>query len=1523
MNRVALLLIALLLPVQAAAQTPIARLSEVADFVVAMDFSPDGTRLAVGDVNSLRIYDAVEGGLLFQTDFDFGIFIEDVLIAPDGDRVALALGENGVAVVDSRLPANPVILRRDGAWRNLIRTRQGGAFVATENFAGTAVKLEWETLAAEDIRFDEVLPKPEFYTEHDFSEPFGGDGLGQIPLFGENVTFENYPPDPDAPQTLLETLFADWSEPLIWFLYSSFDRGAHRFGFETAEMKDVQLITLRQTERGARALFSAKTSSETSLLLYDPGSDEVTFRRDSAGVEPVYLTDAVISPDGTRVALHGVDHSVEIFATEDAPAITDPNGQSEVEEAQPNLALTQGHDGRLVQIALPPGGDVFGTRGEGDRVFLWDRETGRQLRAVGGGQSLSWFDLSPDGEMVLTIGTLDGIKLWRVADGALETVLPDRDRPVWGKILKGGQLLLCDIAGCAIGTKEAFLTGAARGIPHPEGIGQRLARVSGLSPDEDFALFLFDEGSLLRLDLREMRFEVVADIDGAAALAVGAASALVGTEAGELQLFDIHSGGRFWTTRLDPDKKTRIAPLTGDRFLVDSDGSLPWEDDQPGTAPLRRVFNARTRQFQETLSTPANFFRTPRPGPAAYDPSTQTLYAALQTDRLNNDIRIDIRDMARGAWIGTIGTEAMEPKRLTFSQDGNALIVNGARMAVHWDLLSGNVSDSRPSTILSSSHPAGDGVAYLVEAGEAWGMPMIRSAALGERALEWTPPAGRDTEFAFGPVFEQIASNGQELLAVDTCELVSAEDCKVIAAIFDLDAIGGGALGAERVVQLSPPDGQPNFSLSPDGRILVGATYDRLTAYGAETGALLWETDVDPDMVYSRPLAFSPDGQQILLERERNRLFEIRDAMSGAVLNRIETEATRTRTSIVSASNGVGQLLHFGTERLSILDDAGQARASTALQGGIYGLAHRHAQSDMIFVEEAGGRNLLWSPDAERSVTIEANVVPLGEGAAFSPDGRLLALIETSGLVSLWRTETGTRLARLAALRDGGWAVIGENGRYDASDPGDFPALGWVLPEAPTKVLPLELFYREFFEPALLPRLVRGESFTPLPGLREINRLQPELRFVSVSEDPEHPGSARVTLEIAETQADGMRSGFGALKLFRDGQLVGQREFLPADVAGKQQAVFTDILLPRDGRSVTFSAYGFNGDGIKSTTIRQDFAPVTEGRTPSEKPRAYIVSVGVDHYANPAWDLNYAGADAALAAQAVAARLRASDAFENVAEVQMISRADGPPRASRAQIEAVLRSLGGESGDMEPLAGLPGAEALARARPEDFVYLFFAGHGLAGRDGRFHLFPSDFGEGSSGRKIGPTELEQTLPSDVLSALLLRIQSGNMVMVIDACNSAASVEGGGFKPGPMGSRGLGQLAYDKGMRILTASQAEGVALESDLLRHGALSYAMFREGLEGQAADRAPVDRQISFSELLSFAKTRVPSLYEEIVTDRFEPLQRGSMSLDFLAGGTPEPQTDAVRFLQRPALFDFSARGNASDVYMPVVVTHP
>jgi len=143
------------------------------------------------------------------------------------------------------------------------------------------------------------------------------------------------------------------------------------------------------------------------------------------------------------------------------------------------------------------------------------------------------------------------------------------------------------------------------------------------------------------------------------------------------------------------------------------------------------------------------------------------------------------------------------------------------------------------------------------------------------------------------------------------------------------------------------------------------------------------------------------------------------------------------------------------------------------------------------------------------------------------------------------------------------------------------------------------------------------------------------------------------------------------------------------------------------------------------------------------------------------------------------------------------------------------------------------------------------------------LIPYDVGAGSR-REITADLLKHCISSEELNLWLRDVDAGEMVMIVDACHSAASVEGEGFKPGPMGSRGLGQLAYDKGMRILTSTQSDDVALETDLTQQGLLSYALTHDGIDAGEADFKPRDKAITLSEWLEYGVDRVPKLYTEI-----------------------------------------------------------
>jgi hypothetical protein len=181
---------------------------------------------------------------------------------------------------------------------------------------------------------------------------------------------------------------------------------------------------------------------------------------------------------------------------------------------------------------------------------------------------------------------------------------------------------------------------------------------------------------------------------------------------------------------------------------------------------------------------------------------------------------------------------------------------------------------------------------------------------------------------------------------------------------------------------------------------------------------------------------------------------------------------------------------------------------------------------------------------------------------------------------------------------------------------------------------------------------------------------------------------------------------------------------------------------------------------------------------------------------------------------------------------------------------------------------------------------------------------ADIGPGHGQDAVTESLARAALSSDELSAWLREVDAGEIALIVDACRSEASVAYSGFKPGPMGSRGLGQLAYDKGMRILAASKAQQSAIEvGGTISQGLLSYALVQLGLRQGLADFQAPAGQITLSEWLAYGADEVPNL-----------LRLGSLR----GPGQEKPRVPGTRdaidvdtapapdMYQQPVLFDFS-----------------
>jgi hypothetical protein len=316
---------------------------------------------------------------------------------------------------------------------------------------------------------------------------------------------------------------------------------------------------------------------------------------------------------------------------------------------------------------------------------------------------------------------------------------------------------------------------------------------------------------------------------------------------------------------------------------------------------------------------------------------------------------------------------------------------------------------------------------------------------------------------------------------------------------------------------------------------------------------------------------------------------------------------------------------------------------------------------------------------------------------------------------------------------------------------------------------------------------------------------------------------------------------------------------------GRSRATLETDLRVVAGRN-ELVAYAFNRDDVKSADARHELVGEAALRRPGV---LHVVAVGVDRYANERFNLKFAKADARVFVEEIARQQTRLGRFAKVERVTLVDE-----KATKAAILEALNRLA------------------ARAEPEDGVAIYFAGHGLADEP-RFYLLPHDLGyDGPRTREA----IEPGLPSiyahgisdEEIEAALEGLDAGHLLVVVDACNSGQLLEAEERRRGPMNSRGLAQLAYEKGAYVLTASQSYQAALEATKLGHGFLTYALVVEGLGRGMADGEPKDGNVLAREWLDFAADRVPRMQQEEI--RARDLELGSAGAEAPERGVQQPR---------------------------------
>lgn len=667
-----------------------------------------------------------------------------------------------------------------------------------------------------------------------------------------------------------------------------------------------------------------------------------------------------------------------------------------------------------------------------------------------------------------------------------------------------------------------------------------------------------------------------------------------------------------------------------------------------------------------------------------------------------------------------------------------------------------------------------------------------------------------------------------------------------------------------------------SIAFSPDNQTFA-AVREGIELWNVSTGKKIKTMEfADSDEPIS--LAFSPDGKTMAIGTglEGDAFFgvELRQVSSGKLLRSLSGH-TASVQSVAFSPDGktVASGSWDGTVRLwNVATGKLVRRLKSRFQTSV-----AFSPDGKILASDDGSMVKLWDVRTGRELRTLKGHFDSISSITFSSNSKHLLSGSWDSIVKLWDVTSGKELASLIALDENDWLVVTPEGLFDGS-PDSWNKIRWRFNNNTFDHAPVEAFFNEFYYPGLLAEIFAGRRPKASSDIALKDRRQPQLKL-ALADAP--PGARlvernlKLKIDIAELAADKEhRLGSGAqdVRLFRNGSLV---KVWHGDVLKGQSNVTLEATIPIVRGENKLTAYAFNHDNIKSS----DATLVLNGGENLKRPAtAYILAIGVNNYSNSQYNLKYAVADAEDFSAEVK---RQQELLKRYAQVEIISLQDA--EATKANITQKL------------------AELATRIQPEDAVIVFFAGHGTA-HGKQFYLIPHDLGYGGPRETLTAAGLQTILAHSIsdreLEKLFEGIDAGQLLLVIDACNSGQALEAEEKRRGPMNSKGLAQLAYEKGIYVLTAAQSYQAAQEAAKFGHGFLTYALIEDGLKQGKADREQRDGKINLREWLNYATEQVPRMQEENMLDA---LRGRSRYVNFVGDGSGPKDTKSN--VQRPRVF--------------------
>lgn len=476
----------------------------------------------------------------------------------------------------------------------------------------------------------------------------------------------------------------------------------------------------------------------------------------------------------------------------------------------------------------------------------------------------------------------------------------------------------------------------------------------------------------------------------------------------------------------------------------------------------------------------------------------------------------------------------------------------------------------------------------------------------------------------------------------------------------------------------------------------------------------------------------------------------------------------------------------------------------------------------------------IWDKETCKEIKVLTGHSGAVSGLYFTPDGSKLISCSTNGEIKVWNLNSFEEIYTYIQLDRDEWLIKTPAGYFDGSQ----KALSTINYVSGLEVIPVGSLFEKYYTPNLWRRIINGETIGETNGsLDQHFSITPDVRLLVMSseEGNENMELLSDTIEWSTNmlplsiQLTDNGGGIDEYRVYNNGKLVFDESMSKSKIrAGKQLSKSVDVAVNPGDNKITVVA--LNKDRIESEPV--GICVFNDGV--KSQSNLYILTVGIDKYSNPNYQLSYAVNDAS----AYAARIKkgAKAIFKNVEHIQLEN--------TEANKEGIKHAF---------------EQIEEKAKPEDVFVFYFAGHGAmsSGTDNSFFIIPYDINQ-----LYGNDEMlkDKGVSADELLDFSKQITAGKQMFILDACQSGGALEAINTR-GANREKAIAQLARSTGTFFLLASGAVQFASEAKELGHGIFTYALI-EGIDGKA-DGGELDKKITANELKGYVEDRVPEITSE------------------------------------------------------------